>query len=167
VSDGLQLTGKVLSPTVNIVAQAGTLQSQTQTFAVVAKPTLLARFAADSADSVIYDPPDTANRYRDTRVGIFADTVALNGLRVRFRLVSFTDSLLDSAKLVSSANGKAVTSALMSGGQASVRLRVWAKPGARGRGTVAIEASHKALGVQIPNSPLSFIVRVVPYAPPP
>ena len=163
IVSGLRLVGKVLNPAVRLVAQTGSLQSQTQTFAVVRVPTGIGRFAADSLDSLRYDTPDTAARYSDTKVKVFADDSVLNGLQVRFRLINFTTTLLDSVRIVSASTGRNISSALMTSGAASVRLKVYAKPAATGTGVITVEASSRALGIDVPNSPLQFRVRLVPF----
>ncbi len=162
---GLRLVGSVITPTVRVVAQAGSLQSQTQTFAVVRAPTGLNRFVEDSLDSLVYNIPDTAARFKDARVVVFAGDSLLSGLRIRFRVVNFTPSILDSVRVVSSATGRPITSALMTGQGASVRVKAYPKPGATGRGTIALEASFKALGVDVPGSPRAFNIRLVPRTP--
>ncbi len=165
VIDGLRLVGRVITPTVRVVAQAGSLQSQTQTFAVVAAPTGLSRFAVDSLDSLVYNAIDTATRFKDARVTVFTGTTALDGLRVRFRVVNFTQSILDSVRIVSSTTGRPITSALMAAQAAAVRVKAYPKPGATGRGTVTLEASFKAFGLDVPGSPRQFDIRLVPRTP--
>ena len=167
---GLRLLGKAENASVHIVAQAGSLQSQTQTFAVVPRPTTLG-IGSTETDSVIYDAPDTSTRYRDVKVTIYrkaapeSTAVFLNGLRVRLRVAAFTDSILDSVRLVASGNGKDATSALISSGVASLRLKVYKKSTARplAPGIVTVEASHKAFGTEIPGSPFRFTVKLVPF----
>lgn len=161
---GLRLVGRVLNPTVRVVAQAGALQSQTQTFAVVRAPTGLNRFSADSLDSLVYDGLDTASRFKDARIAVFAGDTLLSGLRIRFRVVGFTQSILDSVRLVESASGRPVTSALMTGQGAAVRVKAYSKAGATGRGTITLEASIKALGADVPGSPRQFNIRLVPFS---
>ena len=166
---GLRLLGKAENASVRIVAQAGSLQSQTQTFSVVPRPTAL--IGSTDIDSIIYDAPDTSTRYRDVRVTIYrqaapeSTAVFLNGLRVRLRVAAFTDSILDSVRLVASGTGKNATSALISSGVASLRLKVYAKSTARplAPGIVTVEASHKAFGADITGSPFRFTVKLVPF----
>jgi hypothetical protein len=160
---GLRLVGTALNPAVRVVAQTASLQSQTQTFAVVRVPTGIGRFAADSLDSLVYDRPDTATRYSDTKVKVFAGDSALNGLQVRFRVVNFTTTLLDSVRIIASSTGRNISSALMTGGTATVRLKAYAKATASGTGVITIEASSRALGADVPNSPLQFRVRLVAF----
>jgi hypothetical protein len=165
---GLRLLGKVENAAVRVVAQAGSLQSQTQTFAVVPLPTGIGNTAIDS---VVYDAPDTSTRYHGVHVTVFRQAspdsakVFLNGLRVRLRVVSVTDSVLDSARLVDSTTGRNATSALISSSIASLRLKVYPKASvnALADGIVTIEASHKAFGTDIPGSPFRFTVRLVPF----
>jgi hypothetical protein len=164
LTGGFFLTGRTLNSAVRIVAQAGGLQSQPQTFGVVKVPTSLSRFVADSSESLVYNAPDTLARYLDTRVTLKSDTTRLKGLRVKFRIVSFTDSLLDSVKLIAPfPGGRPIGSALMEDTAATVRVFAWARKGATGRGTVTLEASHKALGAPVPGSPLQFTVRLAPF----
>ena len=166
---GLRLLGKAENASVRVVAQAGSLQSQTQTFSVVPRPTAL--IGSTDIDSIIYDAPDTSTRYRDVRVTIYrqaapeSTAVFLNGLRVRLRVAAFTDSILDSVRLVASGTGKNATSALISSGVASLRLKVYAKSTARplAPGIVTVEASHKAFGADITGSPFRFTVKLVPF----
>ena len=164
---GLRLVGTAEAPTVRIVAQAGSLQSQTQTFAVVPRPTGM-RLGSTDIDSISYDRPDTATRFRDLRVAVIrrvADSaeVVLNGLPVRFRVTGFTTSLLDSVRLVSVGSGRDVSGATMSGGAATIRLKTYTKPAVVGRGTVTVEASTRAFGVAIPGSPILITVNLVPF----
>lgn len=164
---GLRLVGTAEAPTVRIVAQAGSLQSQTQTFAVVPRPTGI-RLGSAAVDSIIYDRPDTATRFRDIRVAVIRKVtdsaeVVLNGLPVRFRVTGFTTALLDSVRLVGVANGRDASGAVMSGGAATIRLKTYAKPSVVGRGTVTLEASTLAFGVPIPGSPIVITVNLVPF----
>ncbi len=160
---GLRLTGKLIAPTVRIVAQAGGLQSQTQTFAVVPVPTLLGRFAADSGDSVIFDNADSTRRFARVRAQLVADSVLLNGLRINFRVVSYPIALLDSVRIVDSTSGRPVTSAIAANGSASVLVKTYPKAAAVGTGVITLEASSIALGKPVPQSPLQFTVRMVQY----
>jgi hypothetical protein len=163
--DGLRLVGSVIAPTVRVVAQAGSLQSQTQTFAVVRAPTGLNRFAPDSLDSLVYNATDTARRFKDARIAVFAADTLLPGLRVRFRIVTFTPSILDSVRLIDSVSRRPILSALMTGQGAAVRVKAYPKSGAAGRGTVTLEASFKAFGLDVPGSPRQFDIRLVPRTP--
>lgn len=165
ISD-LRLVARRESPTVRIVGQAGALQSQTLTFAVVPRPTGMVRTTA-ATDSLVYNRADTSQRFVDVGVNVVrqaapeSTVVALNGLRVRMRLVSFTDSILDSVRIVNTA-GRSDVSSLVAGGAAKLTLKAYPKATARGRGTVTIEASHRALGVEIPGSPLRVTIPLVP-----
>lgn len=169
---GLRLVGRVETPAVRVVAQAGSLQSQTQTFAVVPRPTGL--FNIDSVgDTLVYDRPDTAQRFRDVsllvfrRVAVESTTVVLNGLRVRLRVVGFTTSLLDSVRIVGTASGRDASSALVTDGAAKLRVKAYPKPGATGTGRIDLEASHRALGSEVPGSPLRFSIRLRRFTIPP
>ena len=158
------IAGRKLAETVRVVAQAGALQSQTQTFAVVDAPTVVVRDSAarDSLVSLVSIPIATGSVYSDTgtaRVKVLTGTTPVNGLRVRFRVVNFPTALLDSVRIEGS-DGKVTTSALMTGGTAGVRVRVFGKARVPGTGTVTIEASIKALGRQVPGSPLSLPIRL-------
>ncbi len=161
---GLRLTGRALATTVRVVAQAGSVQSQTQTFAVVAAPTALSRTATDASDSLVYNGLDTSTRWVDTRARVLAGTTPLNGLRVRFRVVSVASSIVDSVRLVNPSSGRSVASVLTSSDAATVRLKAYARPGVNTTGLVTLEASIRALGVQVPGSPLQFTVRLVPFS---
>lgn len=168
---GLRLVGISEAPTVRIVAQAGSLQSQTQAFAVVPRPTGM-RLGSTEIDSIIYDRPDTATRFRDLRVAVIrkvpdSTEVLLNGLPVRFRVTGFTSSLLDSVRLVRVSSGRDASGAAMTGGAATIRLKTYAKPSVVGRGTVTVEASTLAFGVAIPGSPIVITVTLVPFTLPP
>ena len=166
---GLRVLGKTENTAVRIVAQAASLQSQTQTFAVVPRPTGIGKSNTD-VDSVIYDAIDTSTRYRDVKVTIYRQVVPestavfLNGLNVRMRIVSVTDSVLDSARLVLSSTGRNAASAMISSSVATLRLKVYPKAGVKAfaRGIVTLEASHKAFGTDIPGSPFQFTVKLVP-----
>jgi hypothetical protein len=164
VISGLRIVGKVVAPAVRVVGQAGAVQSQTQTFAVVPAPTAISRLPADSADSLIYNRSDTSLQYVDTRVRIVAGSTLLSGLRVRFTVVSATDSIVDSVRLMSS-SGRVTSSVLLNAGDATVRVKAYRKAAARGRGVVTLEASIRAKGVDVPGSPLRFPIRLVPTAP--
>lgn len=167
VISGLRLVGTVETAAVRIVAQAGSLQSQTQTFAVVARPTALAA-APVSKDSIVYDFTDSTTRFADvsaklTRKVGDSTEVALNGLRVRFGVVSFTTSILDSVRVISPSGGRTIESALMAGGVATVRVKAYPKAGATGSGTVVLNASYTLLGAPVAGSPVSLTVRLVPF----
>ena len=164
---GVRLAGRVVTPSVRVVAQAGAVQSQTQTFAVVAVPTALSRTSVDATDSLVYNGLDTSTRYVDTRARVFAGASPLNGLRVRFRVVSIPSTIVDSVRLVNASSGRTVASVLSASDAATVRLKAYAKPGVNLRGTVTLEASIRALGVDVPGSPLQFTVRLVPFTLPP
>lgn len=165
---GLRLVGTSETAAVSIVAQAGALQSQTQTFAVLPRPTGLER-GSTNADSIIYDRPDTSTRFRDVSVALVRQVspdstkVPLNGLRVQFRVVNFTTTIVDSVRLVGTGSGRNTTSALMASGTAGVRVKVYAKPTATLRGVVTLEATHRALGTNVPGSPFQFTVTLVPF----
>ncbi|MCC7051628.1 MAG: hypothetical protein IT355_00085 [Gemmatimonadaceae bacterium] len=160
--NGLFLTGKVVTAAVRIVAQAGGLQSQTQTFAVVAAPTALTRSAASASDSIVSLPLDSVSRFVDTRVRVLRDTTPVNGLRVHFRVAAFPAALLDSVRLVGT-DGRNATSALMTGGAALIRVKVYPKTGATGTDSVLLEASINALGASVPGSPLTFPIRLTVF----
>jgi hypothetical protein len=165
---GTRLVGTALNSTVRVVAQSGTVQSQIQQFAVVSAPTLLARVAGDSvADSLVYTQPDTARRIRDVRVRVLRSDTAVVGLRVRFRVVSFPTSQLDSVRLLPTSGGRFATeSALSAASTGDATVRVQAFPRASHTptsGTITLEASLRALGRDVPGSPLRFTVRLVPF----
>ena len=167
ISD-LRLVGKVETPAVRIVAQSGSLQSQTQTFAVVPPPTGIVRTSA-AGDSIVYDRPDTAQRFRDVGVNVIRQVapestlVSLNGLRVQFRVVSFS-ALLDSVRLVGTGTGRNATSAIVTGGTATIRLKAYTKAGTTGQsGMVVLQALHRSRGAEIRGSPLTITVRLVPF----
>ena len=168
VIGGLRVLGVKTAPTVRIVAQAGTLQSQTQTFAVIAPPTRIVLADSTMRDSIVYDQPDSSKRVRDVRVAVVRDTAVgrapefSNGLRVLFR-VAASDPLLDSVRVIPTSGGRAVTSALMAAGAASVRIRVYPKATATTTGTLTIEASVRVLGRDVSGSPFRFPVRLVPF----
>jgi hypothetical protein len=161
---GRQIQGLKLNTAVRIVAQAGSLQSQTQTFAVIRAPSALVRFAADSVDSLQYARSDTTTRQKDVRVTalISTDTVA-NGLRVRFRVVNFPAAILDSVRVVGKGSGRNTSSAVIADGSAIVTLKAYPKASAgTQRDSVIVEASLRALGKDVTGSPLRFRVRLVP-----
>lgn len=167
VVGGLQLRGRVETATVRIVAQAGALQSQTQTFAVHPRPTLLG-IGDTTSDSIVYDGIDTTTRFRDVSATLYrkvGDSTArfLDGLRVRFRVASFTDSILDSVRIIPTAGGRAISSTLVTSGLATVRVKAFPKSGARGRGSVSVEASFSVFGAPVAGSPLRLPVALVPF----
>jgi hypothetical protein len=165
---GLRVVGRTVTPTVRIVAQAGSLQSQPQTFAVVPAP--LGIINGDLVnDSLFYNAVDTAQRFAEVKATIFSralpDTTRqtfLNGLRVRFRVAEFTDSLLDSVRLFSSGTGgRAAASALITGDAATIRVKAYPKTSRTGTGSIIVEASFRAFGAQIPGSPFRIPVRLL------
>lgn len=172
VIDGGRLVGTALNASVRIVAIAGAVQSQTQAFSVIRGPVRLTRVAGDSvADSLIYTQPDSAQRFRDVRVRVLGpDDAGVAGLRVRFRVVNFTTSQLDSVRIIPAGGGRFTTESALSasGGDATVRVRAFprATP-APGTGTLTLEASLRALGGDVPGSPRQFTVRLVPFNLPP
>jgi hypothetical protein len=168
---GLRLVGRTVTPAVRIVAQSGSLQSQVQTFAVVPVPLGIANGDAVN-DSLFYNATDSARRATDVKATIFSrvapdtTTLFLNGLRVRFRVASFADSLLDSVRLVTPAISttppeRATNSALITGNSATIRVRAYPKAGRTGAGLVTIEASFRAFGAEIPGSPFRIPVRLL------
>lgn len=169
VISGLRLVGTREATSVRIVAQAGSLQSQTQTFAVVPAPTGMVT-SNTATDSIVYDRPDTALRFRDVSVNVIrrvvpeSTLVSLNGLRVKLRVVNFSSTILDSVRLVGTGSGRPATSAIVTGGAATLRLKAYTKSGATGTGTVTVEASHRARGADIPGSPGLITVRLVPFS---
>ncbi len=169
---GLRLTGRKLASAVRVVSQAGSLQSQQQTFAVVPVPTSL-RDGDSIPDTLFYTQPDSAKRFRDVKVTIVGRTApestlrTLEGLRVKFRVVSFADSVLDSVRLVSSASGRLTTSALISGGSALVRIKAYPKAGPVRAGSIIVEAAFNAFGANIPGSPFLVPITLRPFTPPP
>ncbi len=167
VIGGLQLRGIVEAAAVRIVAQAGSLQSQTQTFAVHPRPTLLG-IGDTLADSIVYDGIDTTKRFRDVSATLYrkvGDSTArfLDGLRVRFRVASFTDSILDSVRILPTTGGRAISSTLVTGGLATVKVKAYPKAGARGRGSVSVEATFSVFGRPVAGSPLLLPVTLVPF----
>lgn len=168
VISGLRITGIVESPAVRIVAQAGSLQSQTQTFAVHPRPTGIG-IGDTTTDSIVYDFTDSVSRFRDITATLFRqvpDSAArfLDGLRIRFRVVSFTTTILDSVRIVSPASGRSVTSALVSGSVATIRVKVYPKTGVTGTGSIVVEATASALGIPVARSPLALQVKLSPFA---
>jgi hypothetical protein len=167
VISGLRLVGVVESPAVRIVAQAGSLQSQTQTFAVQPRPTGIGN-GDTTPDSILYNATDTTQRYRDITATLFrqvGDSAArfLDGLRVRFRVDSFTTSILDSVRLISpNFPGRSISSALVASGLATIRVKAYPKAGATGVGTIRVAASFTALGSPVPLSPATIAVKLSP-----
>jgi hypothetical protein len=169
---GLRVVGRTVTPTVRIVAQSGSLQSQIQTFAVVPVPLGITNGDAVN-DSIFYNAADTTRRSADVKVSVFSrvapdtTTLFLNGLRVRFRVASFADSLLDSVRLVPAATSGSVTgsrtatSALITGNTATIRVKVYPKPSRTAAGLITIEASFRAFGAEIPGSPFRIPVRLI------
>ncbi len=164
VIGGLQVFGQVLSTAVRIVAQAGSLQSQTQTFAVVPRPRTIV--AGDTiADSIVYDFTDSTTRFANITAALLDSTqTAVNGLRVRFRVASFTTAILDSVRLISPSGGRAIVSTTTTGGIATIRVKAYPKTGATGTGTIVVEASSAALGAPIPGSPLALSVKLAQFS---
>jgi len=165
---GLRIVGLRENAAVRVVAQAGSLQSQTQTFAVVPAPTGIVKSNAVN-DSIVYDRPDTSLRSADIGVNVIRQVapdstlVSLNGLRVRFAVDSFSRAILDSVRLVGTGTGRVATSALVSGGAATLRLKAYARAGATGRGVVRLQVSHLTRGVATAGSPFTLTVRLVPF----
>jgi hypothetical protein len=160
---GRQLVGTVLNGAVRVVAQAGALQSQTQTFAVVNRPRSIV--AGDTtSDSIVYDFTDSTTRNRDITATLLDSTnAAVNGLRVRFRVASFTTTILDSVRLISPSGGRSIVSTLVTSGLATIRVKAYPKAGATGRGTIVVEATSAVLGAPVSGSPLALTVRLVPF----
>jgi hypothetical protein len=165
---GLRVVGRTIAPTVRIVAQSGSLQSQAQTFAVVPVPRGLTNGDAIN-DSLFYNTVDTTQRWAEIKATIFArvlpDTTKptpLNGLRVRFRVASFPDSLLDSVRLLAAGTGgRAATSALITGDAATIRVKAYPKAARTGTGVINVDASFRAFGTEIPGSPFRIPVRLL------
>lgn len=171
VISGVRLVGTTENSTVRIVAQAGELQSQTQTFAVVPRPTGLG-IGDTTTDSIVYDAVDTASRFRDITATLFhqvGDSAASfqNGLRIAFRVASFSTAILDSVRLVSPTSGRVITSALIANGLATIRVKAYPKPAVTGTGSIVVEATARALGAPVPGSPLSLPVKLSPFTLPP
>lgn len=165
VISGLRLVAIAESPAVRIVAQAGSLQSQTQTFAVHPQPTGIGR--GTTTDSIVYNAVDTATRFRDitaTLGRVVPDSAQrlLDGLPIRFRVASFPAAILDSVRLVSPTGGRSITSALVTAGRATIRVKVYPKSGATGTGSLVVEATATALGVPVVGSPLALPVTLAP-----
>lgn len=167
VISGLRIVGRTVAAAVRVVGQAGSLQSQTQTFAVHPRPTLLG-IGDTLADSIVYDGIDTTKRFRDVSATLYrkvGDSTArfLDGLRVRFRVASFTDSILDSVRILPTTGGRAISSTLVTGGLATVKVKAYPKAGARGRGSVSVEATFSVFGRPVAGSPLLLPVTLVPF----
>ena len=167
VIGGLRLVGTTENAVVSVVAQAGALQSRTQTFAVVPRPTGLG-VGDFIADSIAYDAIDTTSRYRDITALLFREvpgSVATfqNGLRIAFRVASFSTTILDSVRIVSPTSGRTITSALMTNGLATIRVKAYPKSGATGTGSIVVEATARVLGAPVPGSPLSLPVTLAPF----
>ncbi|MDZ7630834.1 MAG: hypothetical protein U5K74_05610 [Gemmatimonadaceae bacterium] len=165
---GQRLVGQTENASVRIVAQAGALQSQTQTFAVVPRPTNIG-IGDTTTDSIVYDFTDSTTRFRDITATLFRqvpDSAVrfISGLRVRFRVASFSTAILDSVRLVSPGNGRSVTSAIVTSGLATIRVKAYPKAGATGTGTIVVEATSTVLGVPVPGSPLSLPVKLSPFS---
>lgn len=168
---GLLLKGTKIASAVRVVAQAGSLQSQPQTFAVVPVPTALVRdsvTARDSIVSVVSTPlakDSVYNSKGSASVRVRAGTTAINGLRVAFKVLTFPTQLLDSIRLVQSTTGPAriATSALLRGDTAVAHLQVFGKAGVAGTGTVTLQASLKALGKDVAGSPLTISIKLVQF----
>ncbi len=168
VIGGLQLLGKVEAAAVRVVAQAGSLQSQTQTFAVVPRPTSLVK-GDTIRDSIVYDFTDSTTRFSDVKASILhkggdSAAVPLNGLRVAFRVASFSTTILDSVRLISPSGGRNIASAIIASNVAAVRVKAYPKQGATGTGTIVVEATYSAFGAPIPGSPLQIPVRLVQFS---
>ena len=168
VISGLRLLGKAENATVRVVAQAGSLQSQTQTFAVVPRPTGIG-IGDTTKDSIVYDFTDSTTRFRDITATLFrrvGDSVTFqNGLRIRFTVGSFTTTILDSVRLVSPPpSGRSVTSALVTGGLATIRVKAYPKVGATGTGTITVLATATVLGSPVAGSPLALSVKLSPFS---
>jgi hypothetical protein len=168
VIGGLRLIGKVENAAVRIVAQAGSLQSQTQTFAVVPRPTGIGNGDA-TPDSIVYDLTDSTARFRDVTAQLFhkggdSAAIALNGLPIAFRVASFTATILDSVRLVSPTNGKSVTYALMTGDKATIRVKAYPKTGATGTGSIVVEARAAAFGTPVTSSPFALPITLKAFS---
>ncbi len=168
VIGGLRLLGKVENAAVRIVAQAGSLQSQTQTFAVVPRPTGIG-IGDTTTDSIVYDFTDSTTRFRDITATLFrkvgdSTVVFLNGLPIAFRVASFTATILDSVRLVSPTSGKSVTSALVTSSLATIRVKAYPKVGATGTGSIVVEARSVVLGTAVAGSPVSLPVKLSTFS---
>lgn len=165
---GLRIVGRTLTSAVRVVAQAGSLQSQTQTFAVISAPTGLVKDNIGS-DSIRYVRGDTLRLVdsADVKVAVVRTTGlatrdSVNGLRVRFRVDSFSTDLLDSVRLVGTGSNRTASSALTTGNTATIRVKVYRKRGTTASGAVWLEAAIRALGADVPGSPLKAPVTVAP-----
>ncbi|MES3033247.1 MAG: hypothetical protein V4813_04555 [Gemmatimonadota bacterium] len=168
LASGFRIVGVKEASAVRVVAQAGSLQSQTQTFAVVPAPTGFVT-TNTASDSIVYDRPDTSLRFRDVSANVIRQVspdstlVSLNGLRVKMRVVSFSTAILDSVRLVGTGSGRPATSAVVTSGAATLRIKAYTKAGATGTGTVVVEASHRVKGAEVAGSPLTITLRLVPF----
>lgn len=167
--DGLKLVGTAQNTSVRLVAQAGSLQSQIQTLAVIEAPTGIVKRSV-GRDSIMYDRVDTVNRFIDASVAVVRATGAttrdsINGLRVRFRVVSFSSDLIDSVRLVSPTSGRSITSVLSTSKLATIRVKAYfSKVGLAGQsGSIVLEARTRVLGADVPGSPLRDTVALVPF----
>lgn len=166
LAPGFRIIGLREAATVRIVAQAGGLQSQTQTFAVVPAPTGIQK-SDTLQDSIFYNRADTTKRNVDIGVTLFRkvpDSTAtpINGLRVAFRVDSFSRNLLDSVRLEGTSGGRRATGAYMTSGAAKVKVVVFPKKDASGSGAILLRASHVVKGVPLPNTPFPLTVKLVP-----
>jgi hypothetical protein len=164
---GLRLVGVRETAAVRVVAQAGSLQSQTQTFAVVAPPTGIVKSSTVN-DSIVYDRLDTTQRDTDVGVNVIRQVpdsapVTLNGLRVRFSVDSFSQNLLDSVRLEGTGSPRPARSAIVVNGAATIRVKAYSRTGATGTGAIWIAATHRVRGVEAPGSPLRLTIRLVPF----
>ncbi len=166
---GFRIVGLREAAAVRVVAQAGGLQSQTQTFAVVPAPTALVKSNTVN-DSIVYDRPDTAQRFADIGVNVIrqvapdSTAVTLNGLRVRFAVDSFSRSILDSVRLEGTGSpARLATSAVVTGGAATLRLKAYTRTGATGTGAVRVLVTHITRGAATPGSPFAITVRLKPF----
>lgn len=168
VIPGFRIVGLRETAAVRVVAQAGPLQSQTQTFAVVPVPTGIVKSTTVN-DSIVYDRPDTSLRFADIGVNVVRQVVAestlvsLNGLRVGFTVDSFSRAILDSVRLVGTGTGRAATSAVVNAGAATLRLKAYTRAGVTGRGVVRLQVAHLTRGVPTAGTPFTLTVRLVPF----
>ena len=166
---GFRIVGLTEAAAVRVVAQAGALQSQTQTFAVVAAPTGIVKSNAVN-DSIFYNRSDTTLRYADVGVNVIrqaapeSTVVALNGLRVRFSIDSFSRAVLDSVRVVGTGSGRPATSAVVTGGAATVRIKAYPRANATGNGVVRLLASHRFRGGATRGSPFTLTIRLLPVS---
>jgi hypothetical protein len=164
---GFRIVGVRETAAVRIVAQAGALQSQTQTFAVVPPPTGIVR-ATTVNDSIVYDRPDTTQRDADVSVNVIRQVpdsaaVTLNGLRVRFSVDSFSRNILDSVRLEGTGSPRPARSAVVVNGAATIRVKAYPRPGATGTGTVRLLVEHVTRGAASAGSPVTLSVRLLPF----